>query len=186
MKRILLLTILGCVLHSCIPLRIAPNIKDYKVVDGKKFRKGLPQKTLFVFEDPKNDGDFYNYINTKFQLDDYYVDIEGPFELDGGTFNFSFYEVAIEDKTLNLVPLAVDVFVSAAVGDDEVGTYVANEENTLARKGNWYIAIEVFSDGTKDCLHETNGSRDVVLTYLRELKKEYLATHNYNELVLKN
>ncbi len=27
------------VLNSCIPLRIAPDIKDYKVVKGKRFSK---------------------------------------------------------------------------------------------------------------------------------------------------
>jgi hypothetical protein len=55
-----------------------------------------------------------------------------------------------------------------------------------SRTGNWYIAIEVFTDTEKDCLSEESVSQQKVLSYLRNLKKEYLATDNYNELVFKN
>lgn len=81
MKRII--TTLLCVLlvQSCIPLRVAPTIKDYKVTKGKRFKKGLPKKNVFVFEDPKDADEFYNYINTKFQLNDYYVDVQVHFLL---------------------------------------------------------------------------------------------------------
>jgi len=46
--------------------------------------------------------------------------------------------------------------------------------------------MEVFSDTEKDCLREGSVSRDIVLSYLRDLKNEYLATDNYNEVVFKN
>lgn len=60
------------------------------------------------------------------------------------------------------------------------------EEAHTSRTGSWYIAMEVFSDLEGDCLLEGAVSRDVVLSYLRDLKNEYLATDNYNEIVFKN
>ena len=114
MKRII--TTLLCVLlvQSCIPLRIAPTIKDYKVTKGKRFKKGLPKKNVFVFEDPKDADEFYNYINTRFQLNDYYVDVQVPFLIEDKTYYFSFYEVEIPTKTINLVPLMLDVALAKA------------------------------------------------------------------------
>ena len=166
---------------SCIPLRIAPNIKDYKLTKGKGFKRALPKKTMFVFEDPKDANEFYNYINTKFQLNDYYVDVQVPFEVGGVVYYFSFYEVEIPTKTLNLVPLALDVILNKSADMDPMF-----DELHTSRTGNWYIAIEVFRDNEKDCLSESSVSREVVLPYLRALKMEYLATNNYNEVVFKN
>lgn len=181
MKKPLLLCCVFFVCMSCIPLRIAPNIKEYKLTYGKRFKKGLPKKTVFVFEDPKDAHEFYRYVNTKFQLDDYYVDVEVPFAIDGKTYYFSFYEVEIPTKTLNLIPLVLDGMLTQAADMDPVF-----DEFHTSRVGNWYIAIEVFNDHEKDCLREGSVSRDVVLTYLRTLKSEYLATSNYNEVVFKN
>ncbi len=180
MKRFLIILSVLCA-SSCIPLRIAPNIKDYKITKGKKFKRGLPKKTIFVFEDPKDANEFYQYINTKFHLEDYYVDVEVPFEVEGKSFFFSFYEVEIPTKTINLLPLVVDGVLSQAADMDPVF-----EEIHTSRKGNWYIAMEVFSHSEDDVLKEGSVSRDVVLPYLRNLKNEYLATDNYNEVVFKN
>ncbi|WP_350286740.1 hypothetical protein [uncultured Croceitalea sp.] len=186
MKRILLALFALFILQSCIPLRVAPSIPDYKLTQGKRFKKGLPKKTTFVFQDPKEAHEFYDYINTKFELQDYYVDVEVPFSVDGNDFFFSYYEVEILDKGINLVPLLFDVTLNVALGNDDMETYTATEENTLARVGNYYIAIEVFSKTEKDCLHEESISRPIVLPYLRALKEEYFSTYNYNEVVFKN
>ncbi len=181
MKKLLSLSILLVLFNACIPLRIAPKIDDYKVTKGKRFKRSLPKKTVFVFPDPKDEDHFYNYVNTKFQLNDYYVDVEVPFAIDGDEFFFSFYEVEIPTKTINLIPLVVDGILSQAADMDPI-----LEEVHTSRIGNWYIAIEVFSKTEKDCLHENSVSRDSVLTYLREMKTEYLSTHNYNEVVFKD
>ncbi|MEO9512882.1 MAG: hypothetical protein ABJN84_05810 [Flavobacteriaceae bacterium] len=181
MKKILLLSVFLVVFCSCIPIRIAPNIKDYKITKGKRFKRGLPKKTVFVFEDPKDADEFYNYINTKFQLKDYYVDTEVPFTIENETFYFSFYEVEIPTKTINLIPLVVDGIISQTTEMDPM-----LEDVHSFRIGNWYIAIEVFSGTGKDCLKEDSISKDMVLPYLRKLKQEYISTHNYNEVVFKN
>lgn len=174
------------ILDSCIPIRIAPNINDHKIAKGKRFKRGLPKKTMFIFEDPKNENEFYNYINTKFQLQDYYVDVEVPFEIASEKFYLSFYEVEIQDKTLNLFPAIFDVALSTAIGSEEIEPILSNDAEPILRTGNWYIAIEVFSDKEKDCLHKDSEFRTMVLPYLGQLKKEYLNTVNYNEVVFKN
>lgn len=173
-------------LNSCIPIRIAPTISDYKVVKGQRFKRGLPKKTIFVFEDPKEANEFYNYVNIKYHLEDYYVDVQVPFKIDEKEYFFSFYEVEIPTKTLSLFPLAFDVAANATLQNGDFETYAANEDNSILRNDNWYIVIEVFSNTEKDCLHESSVSREDVLPYLRALKEEYLSTHNYNEVVFKN
>ncbi|GMN10031.1 hypothetical protein MTsPCn9_15540 [Croceitalea sp. MTPC9] len=186
MKKFYTLILGLLLLNSCIPIRIAPSISDYKLTKGKRFKKGLPKTTTFVFEDPKDAGQFYSYVNTKFYLEDYYVDVEVPFKVDGREYFFSFYEVEIPTKTISLFPLVFDVAANATLQNEDFETYATKEDTTLLKKGFWYIAIEVFSKEEKDCLHEDSISRDKVLPYLRAMKEEYLSTHNYNEVVFKN
>jgi len=61
-----------------------------------------------------------------------------------------------------------------------------DEAEGIHRKGNWYIAIEAYNDMQPDCLEINSLSRAIVLNYLSNLKKEYLSTQNYNEIVFKN
>ncbi len=167
-------------MQSCIPIRIAPNIDDYKVTKGKKFKRSLPKREMFVFEDPKDINHFYNYIDTKFQLNNQNVYDDIPFTINDSQYFFSFYEVEIPTKIVNLGGVIVDAML------DNAGVDPVFEESYGIRKGYWYIAIEVYSDLEKDCLQVDALSRDVVLKYLRTLKQEYLITHNYNETVFKN
>ncbi len=186
MRRVYYLLILPILLLSCVPLRVAPNVEDYKVAKGNRFRKGLPKKKLFVFEDPKGEYHFYDYINTKFDLNDHYVDVEVPFQLDGKDYFFSFYEVHISDKAVNLLPLMFDATMNMVLGKEDFETYVATKANSIVNTGNYYIAIEVFSKKESDCLQDHYPNRKPILAYLRGLKEEYFVTHNYNEVVFKN
>lgn len=183
MRHLYLVFALALLFQSCIPLRIAPSIEDYKVKQGKKFKKGLPSREMFVFEDPKDENHFYKYINFKFDLNDSLVDTDVPFKLKEQQYFFSFYEVEIPDKAINLAPMITSVMFNALIGNLEDADI---DDPTMSRNGNWYLAIEVYSDLEKDCLEINSLSREVVLKYLRTLKKEYLSTHNYNEIVFKN
>ncbi|MEM9077466.1 MAG: hypothetical protein AAGC43_10520 [Bacteroidota bacterium] len=180
MKKFTCLLLFTILIYSCIPLRIAPNINDYKITKGKKFKKSLPKKTVYVFEDPKEEEEFYNYINTKFGLKDYFVDVDVPFYIEGEKYSFSFYEVEIPDKTVNLIPLVADALLSRA---DMEPVF---DEVHESRKGNFYIAIEVYDDLGDDMLVEESTSKPKIVQFLSELKNEYLNTHNYNEVVFKN
>ncbi|RKN82794.1 hypothetical protein [Ulvibacterium marinum] len=167
-------------LYSCIPLRIAPSIDDYKITKGKKFKRGLPKREMFIFEDPKDANQFYNYVNIKFELGDEDVYDDVPFKINGQQYFFSFYEVEIPTKTINLIPLVIDGLLDSA----DMGPFL--EDAHASRVGNWYIAIEAYTDFEQDCLQENSLSREVVLKYLRTIKQEYLSTYNYNEVVFKN
>ncbi|MGB5817988.1 MAG: hypothetical protein WBG90_00790 [Saonia sp.] len=180
MKKVFLFTVSLFLFHSCIPIRIAPSIDDYKVTKGKKFKRGLPKRQMFLFEDPKEAGHFYDYVNTKFHLNDHLVDTDVPFKILEQQCFFSFYEVEIPTKTVNLVPLIIDGLL------DRADMSPVLEDAHSSRTGTWYVAIEVYSDVEKDCLSENSLSRTSVLKYLRTMKKEYLSTHNYNEVVFKN
>ncbi|TAI47559.1 hypothetical protein [Flagellimonas allohymeniacidonis] len=180
MKRFFLVISLISFLSSCVPLRIALNIEDYKIVKGKRFRRGLPKKDLFIFEDPKRADEFFHYVHTKFDLKGTYVDINVPFQINGNQYFFSFYETDIPDKTINLVPLVADALLSSA----EMGPMF--EEVHESRNGNYYIAIEAYDENGENCLSQNYVLRKEVIAYLSQLKQEYLNTSNYNEVVFKN
>ncbi len=186
MRKSLRLFAILFLVQSCIPLRIAPQIEDYKITKGKKFKRSLSKRQMFIFEDAKEAEQFYNFINIKFQLGHTKVYDDVPFEIDARQYFFSWYELEIPDKSINLLPVVFDLFLNVALGNEDMESYVSDEDNTYSRKGNWYLALEVYSDSEPDCLAETSLSREAVLKYLRALKKEYLATHNYNETVFKN
>jgi len=168
--------------QACIPLRVAPDIKTYKVSKGKKFKRSLSKRQMFIFEDSKQAGEFYSYINTKFQLEDENVYDDVPFEISGQQYFLAFFEVDIPDKSINLFPVIFEASLNAALNiEDEI-----ESEPIELRRDNFYIAIEVYSDIEKDCLSSEALSRESVLKYLSGLREEYLTTNNYNELVFKN
>ncbi|NKI27911.1 hypothetical protein HCG49_15215 [Arenibacter sp. 6A1] len=181
MKRILLVLLIGGLCFSCIPLRIAPRIEDYKISQGKKFKRGLPKRQLFLFQDPKEATAFYNFVNSKFQLGDENVMDDVPFTIAQDQYFFSFYEIQIPTKHINFFPLLFDSFFNAALNIQE-GEERDPEE---IRKDNYYIGIEVYSDFEEDCLLENSLSRTVVLKYLRNLKNEYLVTQQNHEVLFK-
>lgn len=180
MKKTVLLVSLLLLLFSCVPTRIAPSIQDYKVTKGRNFKRSLPKRQMFIFKDPKPTNQFYTYINTKFQLNDINVYNDIPFSLKEKQYFFSFYEVEIPNKSINLVPLAVDAFLVRADLDPIM------EDHYATRKGNWYPAIEVYSDTEQDCLAADSASNPAISEYFRMLKNEYLGSDNYNEILFKN
>lgn len=185
MQKTTLLIVLIFLFQSCIPLRIAPKIDDYKITKGKKFKRTLPKREMFVFQDEKKANEFYNYIDTKYQLNNENVFDNVPFQISNEQYFFSFYEVDIPNKSLNLFPIVADVFLNVALGNEDMDPIISNSVGPVSRKGNWYIAIEVYSDSEKDCLQINSLSREPVLKYLRTLKKEYLSTFNYNETLFR-
>lgn len=175
-----LLTLLLFFITSCIPLRIAPTIKQDKIMVGKKFKRQLPKDYAFIFEDPKEADEFYHFINTKFDLDGERVEFNVPLIIDNTEYYLSFYEVEIPDKTLNLLPLFIDA------SRESNGRAPLLEGSYTSRFGNWYLALTVSNTHMEDCLKPSYSAREPVIKYLRDLQKEYLNTYNYVEAFLKN
>lgn len=181
MKYVTVFTLLLMLLQSCIPLRVAPTIEDYRITNGKKFKRSLPKREMFVFEDPKDDAHFYNYIDVKYNLNNIEVYDNVPFIVNNTQYYFSFYEIEKATKSVDIITPIITAAVNEMLNFEN-----ENKELNINRVGHWYIAIEVYSDLEKDCLADNSLSRTLVLKYLRKLKKEYLSTYNYNEVLFTN
>ena len=180
MKRLLTFLISFFLLSSCIPLRIAPNIKEDKIKIAKRFQRHLPKQYSLVFKDPKEADEFYYFINTKYQLNHELVEDNVPFIIEDKNFLFSFYEVEKTTKTLNLLV----IFIDLAINNDE-GDELLFQDSYTSRKGQWYIALTALDADMNDALDPNYKLREDIIKYLRDLRIEYLNTNNYLEAMLK-
>ena len=146
---------------------------------AKKFKRKLPKRNAFIFEDPKDANEFYNYVNTKYELNHQDVEWNVPFIVGGKPFYFSFHEVEILDKTVNIIPLVVDTALEKKGWDPML------EDAHVSRSGNWYLVITVSDDEIEDCLREGYEDRAAILKYLRYLRTEYLNTSNYLDVLFR-
>ncbi len=178
MKHTLLLLMAIFLLSSCIPLRIAPTIKEDKIKLAKRFKRSLPKQYALIFKDPKDADDFYYFVNEKYKLNHEAVEDNVPFNIDGKEFSFSFYEVERVTSTINLLPM----FIDAAISDNSDPIF---EDLYASRKGHWYLVLTARDAKMEDSLHPEYKDRDLVIKHLRDLRIEYLNTHNYLETALK-
>jgi len=167
-------------LTSCIPVKIAPTIEGDKIMVAKKFKRKLPKQYSLIFEDPKEANEFYNFINTKYQLDHVNVENNVAFKIENQPFYFSFYETNKDTKTINLVPILVDA------KRDANGTDPLFSDMHTSRKGKWYLVLIATDYDSNDCLNPKHTDSKIVEKYLRDLKVEYLNTSNYIESMLRN
>ena len=171
-----LLILLAC---SCIPLKIAPNIEGEKIVNAKKFKKGLPNFQGYVFEDTKNANEFYKFTNSKYDLKHINVDSNVPITINNKTYYLSFFERERTTKTLNLIPIAIDVDRNTKGKDPLL------ENLYTSRLGYWYLILTVTDPEIKDCLNTSYPQHKEIVKHLKNLKTEYFSTSNYNEAYLK-
>lgn len=165
---------------GCIPLKIAPNIETDKVEVARKFKRDLPNQYAFIFEDPKNTDEFYNFINTKFELNFESVKSNVPFFINDIEYALTFYEREKATKTVNLVPLAIDGALKNKGNDAML------EDSYTSRVGQWFVIVTVRNNQNQDCLSPNYEQRDAVVHYLRDLRNEYLTTSDYEISRLRN
>ncbi len=179
MKSLLTILLSIFLFSSCIPLKIAPNIKEDKIKIAKRFKRHLPKQYALIFKDPKDADEFYYFINTKYELNHETVEDNVPFTIDGEGYSFSFYEVEKITKTINLIPILIDA--KRQSNDNEP----LLEEAHTSRKGYWYIVLMATDKEINDGLAPDYKNRKKVIKYLRDLRIEYLNTNNYLEAMLK-
>lgn len=165
---------------GCIPTQVAPNIETDKVQIAKKFKRNLPKKYAFIFEDTKQANEFYHFINMKYDRKHIDVEYNVPFTLKEKTYYMSFHEREKTTSTINLLPMLID----AALDSNDVGPLM--QDSYTSRSGKWFILLTVSDDDFQDCLNPDYTNRELILTHLRNLRKEYFRTHNYLEAYLKN
>ncbi|WP_139195729.1 hypothetical protein [Aquimarina amphilecti] len=179
MRTLLSLISILFLFSACFPTKIAPNIKEDKVMVAEKFKKGLPKRNSFIFEDPKDANEFYQYINNKFNLNDTDVRWNVPFIVNNTEYYLSFNEVERTTKVINVAPMIID----AALENNDLGP--ALEDSYTSRSGKWYLVLTVNDEEFMDCLKESYTKRDEIVVFLRQLRKEYLSTKNYTSLLFK-
>ncbi|OAB80009.1 hypothetical protein ULVI_04525 [Cochleicola gelatinilyticus] len=165
---------------SCIPLQIAPNLEDGKILKAKKFVKSLGNQYVYAFTDPKEANEFYKYVNAKYQIT--YDDDLGniPVTIDTETYYLTFYEADKQTKTLNLVPLVVDAAL------DSQGYGSTFDDVYVSRSGTWYIVLTVTDEALSDALHPNYKNSRAVTNYVNLLRKEYITTTDYIEVYFKS
>ncbi len=161
---------------SCVPVKVAPRFKnkDYKIMQAKKFKRKLPRETSFIFKDPKAEGQIHDYFDTKYGKQRTYGD-EFLIKIENQDYYLSYYEKDKEDQTLNLAPVIIDKALDTDILQDAY----------TSRKGHWYILITVRDKALKNCLLDKHPKKELIKDYLVSLKKEYLETHNYQEILFK-
>ena len=157
-------------ISSCIPFKIAPQIDSDKVMIAKKFKKKLPKKYALIFEDPKEENVFYDFIGWKYQLDYDHTNTDIPITIDGRIFFMSFYETEKTTKTINLFPILLDGYLMSK------GQEPWLQDVEFSRDGHWYLALIVTDIKGDDCISPKSAYRKEVLQYLRALRIEYLQT----------
>ena len=165
--------------HSCIPYKIAPNIEGEKIIKAKKFKKNLPNFYGFIFEDPKNANEFYNFINAKYNLKHLNVDSNVPISINNETYYLSFFERERTTETINLIPFIIDA------DRNSKGKESLLEDFYATRTGFWYLVLTVTDTKIKDCLNPNHPQHGKIVNHLKKLKDEYFSTSNYMEAYLK-
>lgn len=171
--RTTLIILVALFFHSCIPYSIAPKINDHKIKKSNRFEAGMPKDYSFIFEDPKEVNEFYQFMNAKFKLAD--VDIEQGImaEINDDLYFLNFYEAEKSTRTLNLVPILIDA------NRENNGNDPILEEFHTMRDGKWFIMVIVSDDEGKDALHPDHPEQIEVRRYLKRLRDQYLNTQNY-------
>ena len=175
MVRLFLYFCVVAVSTSCIPLSFAPNIKTDKVKIAKRFKRDLPKRYGFIFEDPKGVDEFYAFINTKYQLPG--IDRKIPLWVNKKPLVMNIYERRRTTSTLNFVPILID----AALSDEDSGVPGFFNSFYTTRNEKWFIIITLTDLNGQDALAPDHDKRKANLLYLRNLQKEYFNSANYME-----
>lgn len=134
MKHLRVYVLVAVFFTSCIPLSFAPNIKTDKVKLAKRFKRNLPKKHGFIFEDPKEADEFFTFINTKYQLPG--IDTKIPLWIAKKPYLMNVYERRRISTTLNFVPIILDALLSSEV--ESFGFFSSFYSTRLEK---WYVII---------------------------------------------
>jgi hypothetical protein len=149
------------------------NIKTDKVKLVKCFKRDLPKQQGFIFEDPKEAGEFYTFINTKYQLPG--MDRKIPLWIDKKPYITNIYERSRATNTINFVPFIFDLVLS----NEGVESHGFFSSFYSSRWEKWFVIITLTDLKGQDALAPEHEKRKANLLYLRNLQKEYLNTANY-------
>jgi len=157
-------------LYSCVPLQVAPQIKNYKIKKGKHFKRKLPKQQAYIFEDPHGANSFYYFFNSSYRQDNVDVAHNIPITIDHRTYYLSFFEAVKKTKVLNLLPAMLS----------------KDGESEIEKIEKWYIALMVRDAYFNDALKKGYRERDEIISYLNKLKKGYVDHITYDNSLTKD
>lgn len=131
----------------------------------KRFIKQLPFRYGFVFKDPKDAGEFYQFVNIKLADTSEWSAINLPLQLEGTKFYFSLYEVEKTTKTFNLLPLLIDEKIT------EKGHDPLLSEHYMSRIGQWYIMLTVHDNTLADTLAPQHPQSNELIHFLEPCER---------------
>lgn len=135
---------------------------------AEKFDKSLTKDYALIFEDPKDEEEFFYFINSRYDIIETNDQLIIPFYINNETFFLSYAEVEKSSKTINFVPILLDGIL-ASKGMDP---WFESLEST--RTGRWFLVLTVTDINNADCLDPKHLSHKSVLDTVRNLKYAYL------------
>ena len=150
---LLFLTAVGCAVpRASIPINDYILLPEGKEILGRE--KGL---TIFLFENDKTKIPFHYFVAEKYNLGDYH-DIEYWVTLNGNRYKVFVYENDEIQKYYDTSQFMVST--------------VETEANVISKAD--FLAISMISSSNEDCLADDSLFRNIALTYLKQLKDQYL------------
>ncbi|XLS29248.1 hypothetical protein ACJD0Z_00160 [Flavobacteriaceae bacterium M23B6Z8] len=144
---------------SCVTIKKAPEIEDYKVLDGRQFQKrNFTDRTAFVFQNDLKMVDFRGFLADKYELSSFKSTARIPVEIDNISFELFVFTPEIKQQKIN--------FIGAIINKNP-------EDVTIDEETYDYVGISVSREDDLDCLSENSIYHNLVRRYLENLKDEY-------------
>jgi len=144
-------------LFSCSTPRQAIDVSDYILMPHGKEVLGNKGLTAFIFENNPRKIPFNQFVAQKYELGTY-ADVEYWVTIDGNKFKVMVYENAELEKYFDTT-----TFIAANVEPD----------SAIVGSRAKFLAISVINSYNEDCLADNSLYKNTIITYLRDLKKEY-------------
>ena len=141
---------------GCVP-RYAVDVTDYVLMPNGKSILGNQGLTAFIFENNPRKIPFQQFVADKYKVGTY-TDVEYWVTVDGKRFKVILYDNAELEKYFDTT-----YFVAANV---------ETETNIVGSKVK-FLAVSVINEYNEDCLATGSLYQNMIIEYLRNLKKEY-------------
>lgn len=144
---------------SCIPVKTNPKIADYHILNplpnklNEKSRDGL-----FIFENKRSPGSFQAFLVQKLNPTNKKENRDFSATIQGTKFIISVLDQREMETYIDLS----EIFIKSAKSE----LVKSGDEKT-------YVAITVKTPDGEDCLKNNSLYQNIVINFLKELKKEY-------------
>lgn len=145
-------------LLNCGIARQRMEISDYLIYQKGKEIIGNDNLNSFIFENDLKNIPFQQFLSAKFKSNSL-QEREITVTIEGGKYKLLFYDNDEFEKYIGNSNFAIK-----------------NQESESNKTGNQskFIAISVINDKNEDCLSEQSLYQNIVVSYLKKLKDEYL------------